>query len=168
MQKNIKRLTVAALGAALIFILTRVFQVPIVNGLGYIHPGDCMIYLFATLLPMPYGIFAASIGASLADITSGFGVYAIPTIIIKAAMAVWFTNKKPELSIRNLTALFMATIILVLGYYFAELIIFGRVVALANSAFTAIQGLANAALFIVLSIILCKTKAYTTFKEELM
>ncbi|PKM63083.1 MAG: TIGR04002 family protein [Firmicutes bacterium HGW-Firmicutes-21] len=167
-NKNIKRLTVAAMGAALVFIFTRFFQMPIVNGTGYIHPGDSMIYLFTTLLPMPYGIFVGAIGASLADITSGWAVYAPFTIIIKALMAVWFTSRKNVFSVRNISALIIATIVLVAGYFLAEVFIYGKELAAPNAIFTLIQGLVNATLFITLSIILSKVKAYNTLKEELM
>lgn len=166
-SKSIKRLAATALAAALVFIFTRFFQIPIIGGNGYIHPGDSMIYLFACILPMPYSLCAASIGASLADVTSGYAAYAIPTIIIKALMASCFSSKKHAFSIRNIVALLIATIVLVLGYYIAEVIMYDKSIALVNSASTAIQGAGNAVIYIVISVILTKVKAYNTFKEEL-
>ena len=167
-NKSIKRLTVAELGAALVFIFTYFFQLKLANGAGYIHPGDSMIYIFATLLPMPYGLFVGAIGASLADLTSGWAVYAIPTIIIKALMAVGFTSKRNVFSVRNISALISATIVLVAGYFVADVILLGKELASASAVFTLIQGLVNAALYISLSIILSKVKAYNALKEELM
>lgn len=168
-SKSIKRLAVTALAAALIFIFTRFFMMPmpIPGGNGYIHLGDSFIYFFACILPMPYSLCAASIGASLADVTSGYAVYAIPTILIKAAMASCFTTKKSLFTLRNITALILATIILVLGYYIYEVIMFGHAVAIANTIGTTIQGVGNAVLFIVISVVLSKIKAYTALKEEL-
>ncbi|HAN22132.1 MAG: hypothetical protein A2Y15_01545 [Clostridiales bacterium GWF2_36_10] len=167
MQKNIKRLTITALAAALVFIFTRFFSMTYAGGNGYIHLGDSMIYLFATLLPMPYRIFAASIGASIADLTLA-PIYTIPTIIIKAAMAIWFTNKKSSYSFRNFVVLIPSTIILIAGYLLYDITIYGKESAFFYSQFTLIQGIANAIVFITLSIILSKSKAYTSFKEELM
>ncbi len=166
-KKSKKRLAATALAAALVFIFTRFFMMPIAGGNGYIHLGDSFVYLFACILPLPYGLCAASIGASLADLTSGYAIYCIPTIIIKAAMAVCFSSKKTVFSLRNITALVAATVVLVLGYYIFELFLYGHEAAMVNSAGTAVQGVANALLFIVFSVVLSRVRAYNTLKEEL-
>ena len=49
---------------------------------GYIHFGDAIIYLTATLLPAPYAIAAAAIGGGLADLLTA-PMWILPTIIIK-------------------------------------------------------------------------------------
>lgn len=166
MFKSIKRLVATALGAAIICIFTVLFQFknPVS---GYIHPGDSFIYLFACILPMPYSLLAGAIGASLADIISGYAVYALPTFIIKAVMAVAFTNKQSNLSVRNILAAVWGTIALVGGYFVAEIVLYNIEGALGNIVPSLVQGVSNFALFIIYSVILSKTKAYNSFKEEL-
>jgi uncharacterized repeat protein (TIGR04002 family) len=154
------------LGAAIICVFTAFFQIknPVS---GYIHPGDSFIYLFACILPMPYSLLAGAIGASLADVISGYAIYALPTFIIKAVMAVVFTNKQRNFSVRNILAAVWGTIALLGGYFVAEIILYDMEGALANVVPNLIQGVSNFALFIIYSVILSKTKAYNSFKEEL-
>lgn len=166
MRKNIKRLATTALGAAIVCVFTAFFQIPNTNG-GYIHPGDSFIYLFACILPMPYSLIAGAIGASLADIISGYAVYALPTFIIKALMVIVFTNKQRNLSLRNLLAAAWGTVALVGGYFVAEVVMLGYEAASLNAVQSLIQGVANFGLFVIYSVILEKTKAYNSFKEEL-
>ena len=86
--KKYKRLAVAALASALTFLVVAFLQIPFPIGQGgYINIGDAFIFLFATLLPFPYGIAAAAVGPALADVASGYAIYAPFTLLIKAAMA---------------------------------------------------------------------------------
>ena len=58
--KKYKRMAVAALAAALIFLVVAFLQIPFPIGQGgYINIGDAFIFLFATLLPLPYAVAAA-------------------------------------------------------------------------------------------------------------
>ncbi len=86
-HNHIHLLVKAALFAALIYVSTRFMQIPIAASGGYIHPGDCLCLLAAWLLPLPYGIAASAIGTMLADLLSGYAVYALPSFIIKAIVA---------------------------------------------------------------------------------
>jgi len=57
-----KKITITGIMAALITIMTAyVFHIPIgVNG-GYVHFGDALIYLAATVLPAPYAMAAVTL-----------------------------------------------------------------------------------------------------------
>ena len=46
-RQNIRRLTAAALGTALVFVCTRAIQIPI--PLGYAHLGDFAIFRYADM-----------------------------------------------------------------------------------------------------------------------
>ena len=60
--KKYKRMAVAALAAALIFLVVAFLQIPFPIGQGgYINIGDAFIFLFATLLPLPYAVAAAAV-----------------------------------------------------------------------------------------------------------
>ncbi len=77
-----KALAVTAMFAALITAATAFIKIP--APLGYAHAGDSVIYLAACILPAPFGFIAASVGGALADLLSGYAVWAIPTAVIKA------------------------------------------------------------------------------------
>lgn len=100
-------LVLSALFAAMITVMTAfLFHIPIgVNG-GYLHFGDALIYLAASMLPTPYACIAAAVGAGLADIVSGAPIWAPFTLVIKACIALLFTAKKEKLlNKRNALAL---------------------------------------------------------------
>ena len=66
---NIRRLVLSGLFIAIIFVLTAYLHIPTAKG--YIHIGDAMIFLSASLLPTPYAIAVSAIGGALADALSG-------------------------------------------------------------------------------------------------
>ena len=94
MQQNttkVKYLVLSAMFAALIFVLTAYLHIP--SHTGYTHVGDAFIYMAASLLPTPYAIGASVVGAAMADALSGYVIWVVPTIIIKALTVFCFTNK---------------------------------------------------------------------------
>lgn len=84
--KNTKILVITALMTAFTCIATMVIQIPTPT-LGYIHPGDCLVLLCGIILGPVNGSLAAGIGSMFADLLSGYTIYAIPTLIIKAFTA---------------------------------------------------------------------------------
>ena len=78
---KIKRITMTAMFAALICILTYFIKIPTLNG--YINIGDTLILLIGVILPPAYSFFASAIGSMLADIFSGYMIYAPITFFIK-------------------------------------------------------------------------------------
>ena len=126
---NTRILVLTALFAALTTVLTMTVKIPTITG--YVHPGDSMIYLGASILPGPYGIIAGAIGGGLADLLSGYPHWIIPSAIIKALNAVpfilaFYIRKKRGKSDRiinplSLTALVPSSLITILGYFIAHL-----------------------------------------------
>lgn len=152
-DRKIKLLTLTGLMAALITLFTAyIVHIPIgVNG-GYIHLGDAIIYLAAVLLPWPYAMAAGAIGGGLADLLTA-PMWAPATVIIKILIVLPFTSRrKGILNKRNLIAPVIAMFITVIGYYIADLIIFGKEAAfLISVTSNGIQGLGSAAVFYILS-----------------
>lgn len=161
MKNTTKNLVLAALFAALTFVLTAYFfHVPVgVNG-GYIHFGDSMIYLAASILPLPYAMAAGAIGAGLSDLMSGGVMWVVPTVIIKALMAAMFSAKQDKvLGKRNALALIPAALICLVGYYLAESIIMGNfLVGLPSAPLTLIQSAGSSALYVLLALAFDKAK----------
>ena len=93
-SSKILRLVMAALFAAACCVATAFLKIP--GPLGYYHLGDGFCMLAGLLLGPVWGGLAAGIGSALADVITGCAIYAIPTLLIKAAVAAacWQLAKK--------------------------------------------------------------------------
>lgn len=153
-MKNNKlfKMVVTAMFTAMIFVLTRFISVPVATG--YVHFGDALVYLVASVMGGPWGFFAAAIGEALADVASGWISYAPATLIVKALIAVPFvlTWKKSEKILTPLTALLTipSGAITVIGYYAADLII-DKAYAVVNIPGNIIQAVGSAVIFIIIA-----------------
>lgn len=155
---KLRYITLAGLFAALIALFTAyILHIP-AGPNGYIHLGDALIYLAAALLPAPYAMAAGAIGGGLADLLTA-PMWAPATIIIKILIVIPFTSKHNKLlAKRNLIAPVIAMLITITGYYFAELILYGKETAfLVSVTSNSIQGLGSAAVFYILGAALDKT-----------
>ena len=154
-KRTIRALTKSAVFAALIFLSTTYLSFPL-PVMGYIHPGDGIILLAAALLPMPYSLGAAVIGAGLADLAAGFPMYIPATIVIKAATVALISYRtKKVVAPRNLTALLPVILVCAGGYYLYEVIITkSLVVPLASVPLNLAQSLCGAVIFVVFGLII--------------
>ncbi|MGM9858973.1 MAG: ECF transporter S component [Bacilli bacterium] len=84
----IKKMCLVALFAAITFIITFFLQIPISNGAGYLNLSDAIILLAACIIDPVSGAIVGAIGAGLADLFSGYGMYVPFTIVIKALEAL--------------------------------------------------------------------------------
>jgi len=135
-----------ALLLALIFVVTRLIQIPIpaTAGGGYLNLGDSIIAAGSLLIANPLAAFAAGTGSALADLTAGFAAYALPTFLIKAAMAliVVYLGRRGSFFLYALgTAL--AGLLMIAGYFAFEYFTFGAPYALAAAPFNALQAGVN-------------------------
>lgn len=156
-NKQLIYVVMAALFAAIITVVTAsVLHIP--TGNGYIHLGDSFIFLAASLLPLPYAIAAAAVGAGLADALTA-PIWVIATVIIKSLIVLPFTSKKDKIiNARNLIALIPALIpaliVTCVGYYLADRILFGAWGAFAAVIPNVIQVAANAAIYVIFGLAL--------------
>ena len=139
-SKNLRCGVAAAMFAALTCVLTMFIKIPIMGGQGYIHPGDMVIYLAASILPLPFAAAGAAIGG------------APWTLFIKAALTVFFTRKKSTVVCgRNIAACAAAAVVTVGGYYVAEGFIYGSwTTPLLSVPWNAAQAVSSAAIYIAL------------------
>lgn len=133
-----KQLTSCALFAALVFGATLTGAMAPIGGGAYIHIGDAMIYLAALLLPTPYAVASAAVGAALADFTLGSTIYIIPTIIVKSlvVLAAKGLMKLTEKPVIQDILICLSGIVTVVGYYIAEIIL----LVISGSSFSAALG----------------------------
>ena len=146
-RSNLFRLVFAGVTGAVVCIATSVFVIPLPTG-GYVNLGDCFVMLSGYLLGAVYGALAGGIGAGLADLFLGYGIYAPFTFIIKSLMAVavyMITKFVAERSekvrfIFMIVAFLTAEVIMVSGYFVLELCMYGFEGAAANLLGNAVQG----------------------------
>lgn len=143
---SVKKLTLAGVLAALVFVMTWVPKVPVPMTGGYVHLGDGAIFLSVLLLG-PLGIPAAAIGSGLSDILGGYLVYALPTMMIKALVAlIAWKGWKEGSWLRAIVAFMLAEAVMVLGYFLFESAMYGAAAAWAAVGPNCIQGVAGVAL----------------------
>ena len=84
--EKIKGLCETALFIAIVFLGVFIIKFP--GPFGYAHIGDSMIFLSVLMLGGKRGAAAGGFGAAIADIVSGYTIWAVPTMICKALMAL--------------------------------------------------------------------------------
>ena len=168
-------LVLTALITAMGTIATMFFKVPV--GTGYIHLGDTMVLLAAMLLPRKHAIFAGSVGLCLADILSGYAVWAPWSFFIKLVMVVIMQkalatameksdNNRHILGVPvpEMIGFVVAAVWTVAGYYIAEGIIYGNWTApMLGVPFNALQVAVGAVLAVLISQMLGRTGFAASF-----
>jgi uncharacterized repeat protein (TIGR04002 family) len=163
-DEKIKLYAVSAVFAAIIMVTTAFIKIP--GPLGFMHIGDAVIFLAASLLPVPLAAAASAVGAASADLIAGYPMYILPTVIIKTLMTITFIRKhksKKIVDLRNIIAVLTASVIGVAGYFAAELILYG-VGAVMSLPFNALQEAAGTAIYIVIGITIDKSGLRKLFK----
>lgn len=163
-SSTVKQMVLAALFAAVITLATAyLFHIPIPTG--YIHLGDTLIYLAACLLPLPYAIAAASIGAGLADLLT-YPMWVLPTVIIKALIVLPFTSKHNTLLCkRNVIAVIIAGLFSPTAYALAAIPLTGSSASFIPQFLgTFIQAVSNGVIFLVLAAVMDASKV----KQQLL
>ena len=158
-QKRTQKLAFAALFGALTFAATWV-AFPSPFG-GNVNLGDCILLITAWLPLEPWSIFAAAIGATFTDLAAGYAIYAPATFVIKALMvtvAVLIKRGMPKLPevCRALLSGVAAELVMVVGYFAYESILYGAASAVLNIPFNLAQGGIAIVAAIVLSLVLSR------------
>ena len=148
MKATTQKLVLGAMFAALCCIATMLFKLPLPIK-GYINLGDCIVLLAGWTLSPGYAFLAAGLGSALADVFSGYTLYAPITFFVKGIMTVIayhsFTilNAKLHAPLAHIASGILAELVMILGYFLFESILYGFVIAMANIPFNAIQGTAG-------------------------
>jgi uncharacterized membrane protein len=133
------RITVAAVFAALVFVVTsQIPPIPIPATSGYFNIGETTIYIAALVFGPLVGALAGGIGSSLSDIYLGYALFAPGTLFIKGGegLIVGFLNMKLRRYISNLTlcasvAVTVGGLEMVVGYFLYEQFVIGYPLAFA-------------------------------------
>lgn len=144
----------AALLGALVFAATWI-SFPSPFG-GNVNLGDCILLIAAWMPLEPWSIFSVAIGATFTDLASGYAIYAPATFFIKALMVtVAVLIKRGMLKMPAVwRALFSGTVaelLMTVGYFVYEIILYGAKAAVLNLPFNLVQGAIAVTTAIVLS-----------------
>ena len=152
---NTKKLVTAALMAALCCVATMLITIPSPLK-GYLNLGDCLVLTSAWILSPAYGFLAAGLGSSLADVFSGYAIYAPATFLIKGLMAViahkgfhLLRKRLPSLPSRILSGA-AAEVLMVLGYFVFEGFLYGFLPSAVNIPANGMQGIVGLVLAVAL------------------
>lgn len=158
MKSLTKKLAFCALFAALCCVSTLLITVPLPNG--YFNTGDVFVLLSGWFLGPLYGAIAAAVGSALADVWSGFALYAPATFLIKGlnAALAWFVVllikkviKKDSLDfISRIAGAIAGETVMVLGYFLFEIVLYGVAGAAASLIGNTLQGVCCATLAVIL------------------
>jgi uncharacterized membrane protein len=127
MKTNTLAIVQVALMIALTTVVTMTVRIP--TYAGYTHLGDSMIFLAVILFGKKKAVVSAGIGMCLADILSGYLVWAPFTLVIKGSMAliagiIAYRGKyNGDNMMNNVFAFIIAGIWMIIAYYFAGAII---------------------------------------------
>ena len=163
MQSKTQKIVLAALIAALACVATMIVKIPSPMK-GYVNLGDCIVLTAGWILSPWYAFLAAGLGSALADLFSGYVIYAPATFVIKGVMALvaLFLFRVLKRATGNFAARLVggvcAEIFMVLGYFVFEGFLYGFAPSVVNIPANAVQGVAGIVIGLVLITVLEKTK----------
>lgn len=132
-----KDLVVDAMFIALTYVFTAFVNIrlPIAANGGLIHLGNVPLFLCAILFGKRTGMLAGAFGMGLFDLLSGWTAWAPFTFVIVGLMgfAVGAITEKRHGFWQNALAIAVACLIKVVGYYFAEVILYHSFIAPVTS-----------------------------------
>ena len=156
-KKSLLKITYTAIFTAIIMLCTMLIKFSTGLGEGYIHFGDCFIYLTACILPFPYCLVASALGGALADILGGYAVWAIPTAIIKILIAlplmlICKRNQSSKiLNVKTASTTIISGVISIVGYFVTECILYSVASATLSIIGNTIQAVSSGVLFIIVA-----------------
>lgn len=165
MNSNTKKIVMAALMAALTCVATMIIKIPSPLK-GYLNLGDCVVLTAGWMLSPLYGFLAAGIGSALADMFSGYIIYAPATFAIKGCMALialfgfkYLHRKTGDMPSRIISGI-VAELMMILGYFVFEGFMYGFGPSAVNVPANGVQGIAGLIIGIVLTKVFIKSKIH--------
>lgn len=139
-SSRVKSLAITAICLVLVYVFTAVVNIrlPFAPNGGLVHLGNVPLFVAAILFGKRTGLIAGGIGMGLFDLLSGWTLWAPFTLVIVGCMGFVvgaITEKRKNMGFIVL-ALIAACAIKIVGYYFAEVVIYGNWVV----PFTSIPG----------------------------
>ena len=165
MKSNTKKIVMAAPMAALACVATMIIKIPSPLK-GYLNLGDCVVLTAGWMLSPVYGFLAAGLGSALADLFSGYVVYAPATFLIKGCMALiaYFGFRLLHKKVSDLPSRIIsgtaAEMLMILGYFVFEGCMYGFGPSVVNIPANGVQGIAGLIIGIILTKVFVKSKIH--------
>lgn len=148
MQKNLKtkfnakEVAIYGLFIALVYVATTInIQLGPTSG-GLFHLGNVMSFTIAMVFGKKAGAISGGIGMALFDLLSPYAIWAPFTLVIRIIMgyaigyfAFKASNSKTQTIINNSIGLIIAFLVMIAGYYIAEVILYGNWILPLQSVF---------------------------------
>jgi uncharacterized membrane protein len=135
-NSRIQDMVITALMIALTYVATWLINIrlPFMGSGGLIHLGNVPLFIAAILFGKKTGALAGGIGMGLFDLLSGWTAWAPFTFVIVGLMGYevgWFAERRPikNTALNDAVSMVLALIIKIVGYYFAEVILYGNWIA---------------------------------------
>jgi len=134
-MKNMHKLVLCAIFAAICYVTTMVIAVPSFYTRGYVNLGDVSVLITSYIVGGGYGAFAAGFGSALADASLSYYQYVPVTFVIKALMCIissFFFRRADKSKLPRLQAIhigagvLLAEIFMASGYFLYELVIYKK------------------------------------------
>lgn len=165
--ERIRKLCETALFIAIVFLGVFIIKFP--GPFGYAHIGDSMIFLSVLMLGGRRGAVAGGLGAAIADIVSGYTIWAVPTMICKALMAIVMGEiiRTHLFGIKGrmlwITAALAGGIVQGFAYEFFWFVLFGKAAAIAAVPGLTFQTVSGIIIAFIISEALQKTALKRNF-----
>lgn len=137
-----KDLTLYGLFIALVYVATRFINIPGPTPGGLFHLGNVMAFTIAIVFGKRAGAISGGFGMALFDLTSPYAVWTPFTLVIRLAMGYvigLLANKDESSKLKSILFSFIgiliATVIMITGYYIAEIILYGNIYAPLQSVY---------------------------------
>lgn len=153
-HENILSLCITALFVGIVYITTTFIKIPI--PLGYANLGETFILLAAYFTTRKTACIAGGLGSALADVLSGYPLWAFPTLVIKGLfglIAFYFFSKNKKLTSPHvLLGVGVAAVFAAVSYTIVGMLLYGSIAA-GLSSFPGLisESIVNAACFFVIA-----------------
>lgn len=131
-RANVMELVITAMFIALVFVFTAFINIrlPFGGNGGLIHLGNIPLFIAAIIFGKKTGCIAGAVGMGLFDLISGWVIWAPFTFVIVGMMGFLvglITEKKEKnRAFWYVLAIIVACIVKIVGYYFAEVILYSN------------------------------------------
>lgn len=155
-ENKVQFIAITAMAVALTYVFTAFVNVrlPIAANGGLIHLGNVPLFIMAILFGKKTGAIAGGVGMGLFDLLSGWTAWAPFTFIIVGIMGyvVGAMTEKHDQYGWKVAAIFAAFVIKIVGYYIAEIILYGNFIAPISSVPGNVVQIAVAAVVVLIVI----------------
>ena len=155
-ENKVQFIAITAMAVALTYVFTAFVNVrlPIAANGGLIHLGNVPLFIMAILFGKKTGAIAGGVGMRLFDLLSGRTARPPFTFIIVGIMGyvVGAMTEKHDQYGWKVAAIFVAFVIKIVGYYIAEIILYGNFIAPISSVPGNVVQIAVAAVVVLIVI----------------